>query len=175
MPKPSNQDLLAERKAIAALMADIPGDSNEQKAQWLLDEYKRARAAPVIKPVPPPFVDLSANQIIPQPDPMIITIPPREEPGDLLPMSSLPASIQEGTKPKEAGPIDRAHYPQPGEASARTNMQRTDNGPEQATSLGDLTPAYARWFCSTNGPEATRRKYDNRTQFLPADVQAAIR
>lgn len=190
--KPSNVELLAERKEIAELLADVEGAGNCDKVakmcrylvqrglevQELKKELGDMRVA-VVRAAP----DYVTIQAALHPPPIQPIPAPRSDPGingdGLQPMSSASTRgiPQEGDPPEkvQTEPMDRAHYPAPGEASSRVNTQRVDGGPEQATSLGDLTPGYARWFCATMGPDATRKLYANRTQHLPHDVREAIR
>lgn len=205
--KPSNVELLAERKEIAELLIGFDADTNRDRVLMAIEkigeltvkvgrltgelgdmrvaavraapDYVTLQAAlnpPPIQPIPAPHFYQDGTPL----NPVDAHVVRAMENGDgLQPMSSASTRgiPQPGDPPEkvQTEPIDRAHYPAPGEASSRVNTQRVDSGPEQATSLGDLTPGYARWFCSTNGPEATRRKYENRTQHLPHDVREAIR
>lgn len=172
--KPSNAELLAERKAIAELLNYFGDDNNVDKVKaavemiGALKETVRKLSAPAtpIQPIPAP----NGLQLVPPQPP---------------PPGSVPDEGQRSGPPSLSAPLDAAYYPRPGEyvpPERHQNFQPSAQGaPPMSNSQGDMTPAYARWYLATQGPEATRRKYGpqrpeeaGRIHLLPEDVKGAL-
>lgn len=175
--KPANADLLAERKAIAELLADLDGETNLERVQAALEfrrlylELKRtAKLDPrlsdpgpplvAVMPVPPvsPASHHALPVAMPSPAPGVVIAP--EGPWQ-------PEPTRDG--------YDRAHYPTANEPqSVEVQFRPSDKGPPQSAVLGDLTPQYARWYVGSFGPDKAREKYDGRIHELPLDLQSAL-
>ncbi len=143
--KPSNADLLAERKAIAAMLVEFPGDTNIEKLNAYMDQQKSVVEMLVEK-----------NKLLSEKE--TVAAPAGQNPDVIV--------------GKPSGPMDYAHYPKPGEV-VPVPVQ-TDGPPAMTAKDGDLTPAYAQWFLETNGPAATKAKYGDRITYLPENVRRAL-
>lgn len=144
-------ELIAERHAIADVLADIPGDTNLEKLKAYQQMQEDAIAALALR-----------NKAL------------TEELGGVAtsgtPEPVVDAPIAEpGLSPSTRYPLDAAQYPKPGTYTAPVLA-----GPQMSPIEGDLTPSYVRWFVNSNGPDATREKYGERIPLLPEDVRRAI-
>lgn len=174
MPKPSNQSLLADKKAIAAIVDVEAGESTADAVARALAEKDAeiAKMKGLLKTTADALVEAESARVTSD-------TPPLEMAGGPTPERQI--------GPHRGMPVDTAIYLQPGQTLP-------DPPPGTLTAQrGDMGESYIRWLLTTGGPDAIREKYgprmvegpggaaapkvrlESRFHLLPIDIQNAIK
>jgi hypothetical protein len=175
--------MLAERKELARILAPFDGQTLTESATKAADmaaDYRALRAA--LSPVKNEnesllmtlgriLSELTELREMPKARPHSPDDAPHS-PDDAPPPQAFATPTPSGPIP--GLPVDNAFYPAPGQSPPPPPPAHV-----LTAQLGEMGPAYIRWFLSTNGPAETAKKYGrgtafDRTHLLPPDVQKAL-
>lgn len=167
--KPSNAELIAERKAIRELLDVPPGIPTLVALETVIAQREQLRVelknavhltgAPpfVLPPAPVPSPFDRAN--LADTSGLDVPMPQRDAP--------------EIEKKPHGVPVDTAVYPGFNDHLVPVPAPVVGE-PPMSPVHGDLTPAYVRWLLVNSSPAAVRERYKDRLHLLPNDVRGAL-